>query len=316
MKFTHREIEADRRKPVGSLFMHLMDRDSMPSRSHRNAAAQQLNMHSLRNTQLSLYAQDLQHGSSTPLRGRRHFPKQDRHVDCNREEDVRTPRGVRRGATPHSSMDHIGSNMTPRASTEVATPRQRRYVPPPVRSSPYRPFWLGDDEITYNASSRRGTGGATRSYSVGGQVFSRSSSTAGHLTAGSLVPLPEKPIEKPVPPLLPVKPRKKGIRMFAEQRSRSADDMHRGVRMVPPPPHWRSAADRQWDFLELGIDSCETPAPLYRNESHIDVGGPIITVDGSPPPLVPTRRWRGGQRYADTPVRRTFDIITGRPLVY
>ncbi|AYU81005.1 conserved hypothetical protein [Leishmania infantum JPCM5] len=313
MKFTHREIEDDRRKPVGSLFMHLIDRDSMPSRSHRNAAAQKMNTHSLPNTELSLYAQDAPQISSTPVRGRRHFPKQDRHVDCNKAEEVRPSRGVRRGATANGSIDHIGGDMTPRASTEVSMPRQRRYVPPPARSSTHRPFWLGDDEIVASARCRRGAGSAARSVSVGSQSFSRNSSTADHLTVGSLVPLPEKPVEKPVPPPLPIKPRRKGVRMFPGLRSRSADNARRGIRMVQPQPHWRSAADRQWDFLELGVGRRETPAPLYRNESHIDVGGPIIVREG---PSTPIQRWRGGRRYGGTPVRRTFDIITGRPLVY
>lgn len=313
MKFTHREIEDDRRKPVGSLFMHLIDRDSMPSRSHRNLAAQKLNAHSLPNTELSLYAQDAPQFSSTPLRGRRHFPKQDRHVDCNKAEEVRPSRGVRRGTTPNGNIDHIGDDMTPRASTEVPMPRQRRYVTPPARSSTRRPFWLGDDEIIASARCRRGAGNTARSVSVGSQSFSRNSNTADQLTVGSLVPLPEKPVEKPVPPPLTVKPRRKGVRMFPGQRSCSADNARRGIRMVQPQPHWRSAADRQWDFLELGVGHRETPAPLYRNESHIDVGGPIIVREG---PSTPIQRWRGGRRYGGTPVRRTFDIITGRPLVY
>lgn len=284
----------------------------MPSRSHRNVAAEKLNAHSLPNTELCLYAQDAAQISSTPLRGRRHFPKQDRHVDCNRAEEVRPSRGVRRGATPNGNVDHIGSDMTPRASTEVSLPRQRRYVPPPARGSTQRPFWLGDDEIIASARCRRGARSGARSFSVGSQSYSRNNSTADHLTVGSLIPLPEKPVEKPVPPPLPMKPRRKGVRMFPEQRSRSADSVRRGIRMVQPQPHWRSAADRQWDFLELGVGRRETPAPLYRNESHIDVGGPIFLRE-EPSTLV--QRWRGGRRYDGTPVRRAFDIITGRPLV-
>ncbi|KAG5497966.1 hypothetical protein GH5_02762 [Leishmania sp. Ghana 2012 LV757] len=314
MKFTHREIEEDRKKPVGSLFMHLMDRDSMPPRVHRNAAAQLLNAHSLPNTQLSLYAHDVPQRSSTPLRGRRHFPQKTRHVDFN-SEDARAQRSMRRAATPHGNIDHICSNMTPRASTEVSTPRQRRYVSPPYRSSSNRPFWLGDDEIDASARRGRGTGSAMRSYSVGGQTHPGSKSCESHLTVGSLIPLPEKPVEKPTPPQLPIKPRRKGIRMFPEQRSRSADDARRGVRMVQPLPHWRSTAERQWDFLELGVARCETPVSLYRNESHVDVGGPIVSTEGSPASSAPLQRWRGGRRYGLTPYCRSFDIITGRPLV-
>ncbi|GET90809.1 hypothetical protein, conserved [Leishmania tarentolae] len=310
MKFTHREIEEDRKKPVGSLFMHLIDRDSMPSRSHRNMAARKLNAHSLPNTALSFYPCDARERSSTPLRGRRHFPKKNLHVDCTKAEATRSPRGVGRVATPNANIDHIGGDMTPRASAEVLIPRQRRYVPPPARTSPHRPFWLGDDEIIASARSRRGAG---RSSSVDSRSFSRNSSTTDHLTVGSLVPLPEKPVEKHVPPPLPIRPRQKGIRMFPGQRAHSAENPRRGIRMVQPQPHWRSAADRQWDFLELGVDRRETPMPLYRNESHIDLGGPITGHEGS---STPVQRWRGGQRYGVTPARRTFDIITGRPLVY
>ncbi|KAG5472424.1 hypothetical protein LSCM1_03823 [Leishmania martiniquensis] len=316
MKFTHREIEEDRKKPVGSLFMHLIDRDSMPSRSHRNVAARLLNAHSLPNTPLSFYVDEVPQRSSTPLRGRRHFPKKTRHVDCSAEGPLPL-RGVRRAATPHGSIDHICSNMTPRASAEASALRQRRFIPPPSRSSPHRPFWLGDDEI--NASSHRGlgsAGGARRSNSIDGQTFLRNRSTESHLTVGSLIPFPEKAIEKPVPPRLQRQPRRKGIRMFPQQRSRSADDVRRGIRMVQPPPHWRSAADRQLDFLELGISHRETPALLYRNESHVDVGGPIVATEASPATSTAIQRWRGGRRYGLTPFRRTFDIITGRPLVH
>ncbi|KAK7201090.1 hypothetical protein NESM_000169200 [Novymonas esmeraldas] len=316
MKFTHREIEEDRKKPVGSLFLHLLDRDSMPPRRHRNAEAGRLNTHSLPHTQLSLYARDPPQRTSTPLRGRRHFAIQGRHVDLNREEYTRPPTGLRRGASPHASVDHIGGNMTPRASADVSTPRQRRHIPPPSHGSPHRPFWLGDDTTVGSARSCRAGSADSRA------AYSRNSSTAQHLTVGSLVPLPERPIERPPPPPpVPAKQRTTGIRLFPEQRSRSVDDVRRGIRMVAPQPHWRSASDRQWDFLDLGVARRETPVPLYRNESHIDVGGgPIIKVAGSEAAAAaspsPTLRWRGGRRYSVSPASRTFDIITGRPLVH
>ncbi|KAL7702633.1 hypothetical protein NQL31_005060 [Lotmaria passim] len=313
MKFTHREIEEDRKKPVGSLFMHVMDRDSMPSRAHCNQKARKLNAHSLPNTQLSLYVRDTPQRVATPLRGRRHYAKYGRHIDCTRDDYVRPVSGVRRCPTPSGGIDHIGSNMTPTPSSLVPTPRQRRFVPPPTRESPHRPFWLGDDNV--DGSPRRGRG-AARSSSVTGPIFSRSNSSNSHdhLAVGSLLPLPEKAIERPVPPPLPPRKRRTtGLRLFPEQRSRSMDDTHRGVRMVAPLPHWRSAADRQWDFLEFGVDHCETSAPLYRNYSTLDVGGgPII---GSATPEPPQQRWRGGRRGCATPQPRTYDIITGRPLV-
>lgn len=320
MKFTHREIEEDRRKPVGSLFMHLVDRDSMPSRRHRNTAARQLNAHSLPNTQLSLYAHDTATRAETPLRGRCHFPKSSRHVNCEQAEWVRPTSGVSRTATPHGGVDHIGTNMTPRPSAaEASPPRQRRHVAPPAHSSPSRPFWLGDDPIVQSAQQRRAAAGAgsSRSSSVGAAPYSRRSSGAGHLTIGSLLPLPEKAVEKPVPAPLPVRPRTTGLRLFPERRSRSVDELHRGIRMVSPQPHWRSAADRQWDFLELGIAHRETAAPLYRNESHVDIGGPIVRVAGQSAAQTPQQqRWRGGRRYSVTPNARGYDIITGRALVY
>ncbi|KAG5498701.1 hypothetical protein JKF63_02989 [Porcisia hertigi] len=316
MKFTHREIEEDRAKPVGSLFMHLMDRDSMPSRSHRNRAAQQLNAHSLSNTQLSLYAQDARQLPSTPLRGRRHFPRSNSHVDCNTQEYVRPSTGVRFRSPFHGSMDHIGRNMTPRGSSEVSTPRQRRYVPPPGKSSSKRPFWLGDDTISIKQRHSCGSGSAILSPSPGHHTFMRNRSTANHLTVGSLVPLPEKEVEKVVPPPLPRKPRREGIRMFPERHSRSVADVHRGIRMVQPQAHWRSAADRHLDFLELGIASHEAPALRYSNESHFQIGESVITPRESPAPLASTPRWRGGRRSNSTPAPRRFDIITGRPLVY
>ncbi|KPA83247.1 hypothetical protein ABB37_02926 [Leptomonas pyrrhocoris] len=312
MKFTHREIEEDRKKPVGSLFMHLIDRDSMPSRAHYNQKARMLDAHSLPDTQLCLYVRDTPMRAATPLHGRRHFAKNGQHTDCARTDYVRPPSGVRRCASANGGIDHIEWNMTPRPSNRVPTPRQKRYVPPPSHESSSRPFWLGSDDA--EGSSRRGRG-AARSSSVSGSVYSRNSSSHDHLAVGSLLPFPEKPVERPVPPPLPPRKRRTtGIRMFPEQRSRSMDDTHRGVRMMAPQPHWRSAADRQWDFLELGVARRETPAPLYRNHSTIDVGGGPIIVSAEPEPQEP--RWRGGRRGCVTPMPRSYDIITGRPLVH
>jgi hypothetical protein len=310
MKFTHREIEEDRKKPVGSLFMHAMDRDSMPSRAHCNQKARMLNAHSLPDTQLSLYVHDTPQRATTPLHGRRHFSTHGRHTDCMRGDYVRPLSGVRRNTTPSAGVDHIGENMTPRPTSLVPTPRQKRYVPPPTRESPTRPFWLGNDDV--EGSVRRGRG-AVRCSTATRPLSSRSGSRHDHLAVGSLLPFPEKPVERPAPPPLPPRKRRtSGLRMFPEQRSRSVDDVHHGVRMVTPQPHWRSAADRQWDFLELGIARCETAAPLYRNHSTIDIGGgPIIT---SGEPELPPQRWRGGRRGCATPMPRSYDIITGRPL--
>lgn len=318
MKFTHREIEADRKKPVGSLFMHMMDRDSLPSRAHCNQRARLLNAHSLPDTQLSLYRHDAPCRDTTPLHhGRRHFSKDGRHIDFLRGECARPASGVRRSGTPKGGVDHIGVNMTPTASSLVHTPRQRRHVPPPSRESPTRPFWLGDDKI--DGSVRRGRG-AARSASVGGASYSRTSSCGSgngsrdHLAVGSLLPFAEKAPERPVPPPLPPrKQRTTGLRLFPEQRSRSVDDDRRGVRIVAPQPHWRSAADRQWDFLELGIARRETPTPLYRNHSTVDVGGGPIIMAAEPERS--QQRWRGGRRCSAAPVSRPYDIITGRPLV-
>ncbi|KPI90167.1 hypothetical protein ABL78_0685 [Leptomonas seymouri] len=312
MKFTHREIEEDRRKPVGSLFMQTMDRDSMPPRAHRNQKARMLDAHSLPDTDLSLYAHSTPQRAPTPLHGRRHFSQYGRHTDCTRGDWVRPMNGVRRCVTPNGGVDHIGSNMTPRPSSLVSTPRQKRYIPAPTRESPTRPFWLGDAGV--KGSMRRGSS-AARNSSVSGPVYSRNTSRHDHLAVGSLLPFPEKPVERPVlVPLPPQKQRTSGRRLFPEQRSRSVDDTHRGVRMVTPQPHWRSAADRQWDFLELGIGRWETRAPLYHNHSTISVGGGPIIESRKPEPL--KQRWRGGNCGSATPMPRSYDIITGRPLVH
>lgn len=314
MKFTHVEIEAERRKPVGSLFMHLMDRDSMPSRAHRNREARRLNDHSLPNTALSFFESDDPQRCSTPIRGRRHFPKQNEHFDCinsDAKAAAAIPNSSRsqRRATPVAGPDHLRSNLTPREDDGAAYLRQKRYIPEPGRRSIRRCFWLGDDAVP--PSSRTSSPAPTQgSSSAARQRPPLDATRQDHLDIGSLLPRAEPEKQRLIPPPMIKKPRTTGIRLFPEHRSRSVDDHRRGVRMVAPQSHWRSAADRQWDFLEIGVDHRETPAPLYRNESSIGVGGgPVLVRDIS---TGPSQRWRGRCRSA-TPHQRRFDIITGRP---
>lgn len=326
MKFTHREIEEDRYKPVGSLFLSLMDRDSMPPRGHREKHARGLYDRSLPNTPFSLYRDDPSR-AWTPDVGRRHFPAKSaaQHdwggsggAAANPGETRRAQTASReRGGTAHAAKnrpDHLGSDMVP-------TQRE----PSPVRHTRYIREPRGDGADVTPIRVRLAGGGGVRERDAATPLRHRPQSArhSGHLSLHTLIPKAEPPPERPVPPPMVMTPRRTGIRMFPEKRCSSAvSDRRSGVKVVRPVPHWRSTTERQWDLLELGVGAKEPPPPRYRNQSCIGVGGGPVYVPkgdatlggrGTAQPSSPLRKWLGRTRSA-TPQRRSYDIITGRPL--
>lgn len=310
MKFTHTDVEADRRKPVGSLFLHVMDRDSIPSRVHRVVSARARYDNSLAGLPFSRCASpaDGKDGSRrSDSRGRRHFHS--RSVPqfsvgtCASRSAAETPHG--RSSRSIHPCDHLlgaSASLTARAEEAHSTPlHRRRRVPSPrqTHSTNFIPAPATASATT--ATPLRGRS-SYNAQNCQRSAFSRHRS-ASHLDRSSLVPRAEPATERPVPEPLPPRVRTSGVRTFPERYSSCEDERRRGVRLTKPPPHWRSVNDRQAEFLGLGIAAQES-SRLARSRSNPG----SVSGQGAPSDRV---RWRSGSA---VPPPRSFNIITGLPL--
>ncbi|EPY30855.1 hypothetical protein STCU_00383 [Strigomonas culicis] len=303
LKFTHRDLAADDYKPVGSLFMNMMDRDTVVPRHHRNASARYRYDRSLAFTDLCLYPDTaVKNRSATPLRGRRCFTELDRHFTFDDKAPVETPRSGRAHGTLCPS-DQLDMRLQLHEDAVVSA-RRKRYVPEPGRRAASADFsrYRGDDRTPTAASTPL-------------RVQTPRKALEDHLGCGSLIPKEESPKVRMTPPPMEHKPRTAGLRIFPEKQLPSREAKHGGVKMVPPPAHWKSVTERQSEFLTFGVARTESPARrLYRNESSIQVAD-RATAAAASPRCDEAQRWRGRARSAN-PTHRGYDIITGRKLQY
>lgn len=348
MKYTHKDIEADRVKPVGSLFNALMDGDSYHPSIHRCEAARERYDKSLAGTALCLYPDSALPSSSssppgaaasardgTPLRGKRRFAGR-----ANRESFALGAPPAEPQARPSrpdpGHADHLAKSLVPRCADGSGVGSSgRRHVPEPRRERHADPItgpWHAapDDAAEPQPQPRRSAraGGGVRSSSAPaplgtGHIARRHSDD--HLGVSTLLPREEAAAPRPVPEPMVLRPRTKGIRLFPEMQgdtfalfepleTRSVTG-GRGVKRLEPPPHWKSVTEKQTDFLTFGVARQDSsPAAALRTRGRgaaaADHSGRSSSA-GRDLEAERQQRWRAPRRSASGPPPRSFNIITG-----
>ncbi|KAH9579917.1 hypothetical protein LSM04_004312 [Trypanosoma melophagium] len=230
-----------RRRPVGSLFLAAMDCDS-PAPPPRRTALACLAERSLPNTPFSLYPEEPDR-SWRPPPGRRRGEAHHKHGNPVAPAAPGTPPGRR--STPKQALSHL-DNAAQAVKEE-----------PPMRFSRQRckqpPFEKSDE-----SASRPRTAPSPLKRS--------------HLSLGSLSPLEEPPKERLVPPPMVKKPLHTGRRHTPAPRSASAQERRIGIRILPPPHHWDTVANRHESHFAFGVDAYEPPDVRYRNQSNWKIG--------------------------------------------
>ncbi|RNF12250.1 hypothetical protein TraAM80_00397 [Trypanosoma rangeli] len=287
----------EKRKPVGSLFMEAMDRDSIPPHVRRTVY-HRLADRSLPNTPFSLYPEEPGRTRVFPTSGRRHFPDRNRNNPVAPDPPEVSParRAVSRQETSH--LDCAAQAINEEAPVHYSRQRCRQ---PPFSKDPVK--MSHPHALTTLSPLRR-----------------------SRLLLGSLTPMEEPQKERPVPPPMIKKPLRFGRRHTPEPRSVSAEHRRVGIKMVPPPPHWESATERRMAFTNFGVDACRVNGIQHRNQSQWEIGfsSPLrlhrsmstesnVNDRTTPPDDEVPRR---GRRYSSSPGRRNADIISWMPLKY
>ncbi|KAF8286006.1 hypothetical protein TcBrA4_0029060 [Trypanosoma cruzi] len=281
------------RRPVGSLFMEAMDRDSIRPRVRRTLH-HSLAERSLPNTPFSPRPDEPGRTRAFSAGGRRHFPDR----SCGNPV-VPGPPEVHsaRRAVPKQMASHLDSAAQAIYEEKpILYSRQRCKQPPFDEKSPAV---------------------VPRPHALNTSPLKRS-----HLSLGSLAPKDEPPKERAVPPPMIKKPIRFGRRHTPAPRSRSAEHRRVGIKMVHPLPHWESVTEKHAAFTSYGIDAYAKKDIRHRNQSNWEIG--FI-------PPAPFRRsvstekrkndaatslnmspWRG-RRYSCSPRQRDYDIISWTP---
>ncbi|RNF16760.1 uncharacterized protein Tco025E_05051 [Trypanosoma conorhini] len=287
----------EKHKPVGSLFLEAMDRDSIPPRVRRSVY-RRLADRSLPNTPFSFYPDEPGRTRAFSASGRRHFPV--RSCDNPVAPDPPEVSSARR-AVPRQETSHLDSAAQAINEIEPVHYSRQRCRQPPFNKSPVR---VPHPRALVTSSPLR----------------------RSHLSLGSLAPIEEPRKERPVPPPLIKKPLRFGRRHTPEPRSVSAEHRRVGIKMVPPPSHWESATERRMAFTNLGVGAYKVNGIQHRNQSNWEIGfsSPLrlhrcmsTESRGNDSATAPNDEvpWRG-RRYSSSPRRRTADIISWMPLKY
>ncbi|KAG8341382.1 hypothetical protein ERJ75_000725300 [Trypanosoma vivax] len=291
----------ERSKPIGSLFLHVMDRDSMPSR-FRRAAQSLLVDRSLPNTPFSMYPEEPKRTKVLDLgmRGRVPSRAKDNGVLPTGDDGGSRPETVlRRRATPRAGASHFeGSVSAIRAETPVRLSRRQCRQPPGDYCSPL-------------LRSRRAC-----------------SEPRHNLLVGSLVPGKEPEKKRLIPPPMVKKPVRNGRRRASPPRIEE-HERRCGVKMLQPHKHWSSAAERREALAYFGYAATLPGDVSHRNQSNWSIGGapterykPIET-EGSlnASRASPIQRSASancierpsGRAGSSTPTRREYNIISWLP---
>ncbi|ORC90872.1 uncharacterized protein TM35_000072960 [Trypanosoma theileri] len=288
-----------RRQLVGSLFLAAMGGEP-PAHPHRRTEMARLAERSLPNTPFSLYPDEPDRSWQPPPGKRRGEADQyDNGNPVTPEEPESLP--VRR-RTPKQALSHLdNAAQAVKEESPFRFSRQRCKQPP---------FEKPEESVSRPRSAP--------------SPLKRS-----HLSLGSLSPVEEPPKERLIPPPMVKKPLRTGRRHTPAPRSASAKERRIGIRMVSPPHHWDTAANRHESHFIFGVDAYESPDVKYRNQSNWSVGyassdstklsqkssynGNMKRYKGQESINHPQEIIRRGRGRSATPRRREYNIISLMP---